>query len=56
MTIFSHFLLSYYNHINPKCLQCCKNMTINQLSGFVYGNYYKRVGFRTENSYYSMKR
>ena len=31
-------------------------MTIKSLKGFVFENYYKRVGFPKDESYYSMKR
>ena len=30
-------------------------MTINELEDFIYENYYRRIGFPEENSYYSMK-
>ena len=31
-------------------------MTVQQLRDFIYENYYRRIRFRKENSYYSMKR
>ena len=31
-------------------------MTINELRYFIFENYYKRIGFVKESSYYSMKR
>ena len=33
-----------------------KQMTIKSLKGFVFENYYKRVGFPKDESCYSMKR
>ena len=29
-------------------------MTVNELRGFIFENYNKRIGFARENSYYSM--
>ena len=31
-------------------------MPINEIKDFTFGNYYKRIGFSKDNSYYSMKR
>ena len=31
-------------------------MSINEIKDFIFENYYKRIGFSQENSYYSMKR
>ena len=31
-------------------------MSINELRDFIFENYYKRIGFVKEQSYYSMKR
>ena len=33
-----------------------KRMTVNEFKNFVYGNYYKRIGFDNEITYYSLKR
>ena len=30
-------------------------MTANEIRDFIFKNYYKRIGFSKENSYYSMK-
>ena len=30
-------------------------MSINYIREFIFGNYYKRIGFSKEDSYYSMK-
>ena len=30
-------------------------MLVNEIRGFIFENYYKRIGFSKENSYYSMK-
>ena len=30
-------------------------MTVNEIRDFIVKNYYKRIGFSKENSYYSMK-
>ena len=32
-----------------------KKMSVNELSDFIFENYYKRIRFSTENSYYAMK-
>ena len=32
-----------------------KKMTVNEIRDFIFENYYKRIGFSTESSYYSMK-
>ena len=31
-------------------------MTVNEVRNFIFENYYKRIGFVKEISYYSMKR
>ena len=31
-------------------------MAINKIRDFIFGNYYKIIGFSKENSYYLMKR
>ena len=31
-------------------------MSVNELRDFIFENYYKRIGFVKERSYYSMKR
>ena len=31
-------------------------MTINEIRDFIFGKYYKIIGFSEENSYYLMKR
>ena len=33
-----------------------KKMSITEIRDFVFENYYQRIGFSKENSYYSMKR
>ena len=33
-----------------------KKITVNEIRDFFFENYYKRIGFSKENSYYSMKR
>ena len=33
-----------------------KKMSVDEIKDFIFENYYKRVGFSKENSYYSMKR
>ena len=32
-----------------------KKMSINEIKDFIFGNYYKRIAFSKESSYYSMK-
>ena len=31
-------------------------MSVNEIKGFIFENYYKQIGFSKNNSYYSMKR
>ena len=31
-----------------------RKMLVNEISDFIFKNYYKRIGFSKENSYYSM--
>ena len=33
-----------------------KKMSINEIKDFIFENYYKRIRFSKESSYYSMKR
>ena len=33
-----------------------KKMSANEIRDFAFENYYKRIGFSKENSFYSMKR
>ena len=33
-----------------------KKMSINKIKDFTFENYYKRIGFSKESSYYSVKR
>ena len=32
-----------------------KKMSVNEIRDFIFENYYKRIRFSKENSYYSMK-
>ena len=32
-----------------------KKMSVNEIRYFIFENYYKRIGFSKESSYYSMK-
>ena len=36
-------------------VRAVKKMPINKIRGFIFENYYKRIGFSKKNSYYSMK-
>ena len=54
---FVHFLcFPIYNNVYPKHYQSCKKMSANDIREFIFENYYKRIGFSKEGSYYSMKR
>ena len=33
-----------------------KKISVDEIKDFIFENYYKRIGFSKENSYYSMKR
>ena len=44
----------YYNVYAKHC-QSYKKMSVNEIEDFIFENYYKRIGFSNENSYYSMK-
>ena len=32
-----------------------KKISVSQIRSFIFGNYYKRIGFSKESNYYSMK-
>ena len=36
-------------------IRATKIMLFNEIKEFIFENYYKRIGFSKENSYYSMK-
>ena len=36
-------------------VRAIKKMTSNKIRRFIFENYYKRIGFPKENSYYSVK-
>ena len=62
-------LFIHLNEANSFCLICLpyiviltlnvasaiNKMTVNEVRDFIYENYYKRIGFAKESSYYSMK-
>ena len=35
--------------------QAIKKMSVNEIRHFIFENYYKRIAYSKENSYYSMK-
>ena len=37
-------------------IKAIKKMSVNDIIVFIFENYYKRIGFSKEDSYYSMKR
>ena len=37
-------------------IKAIKEMPVNEIRDFIFENYYKRIGFSKETSYYSMKR
>ena len=37
-------------------VKAIKKMSVNDIRDFIFENYYKRIGFSKESSYYSMKR
>ena len=39
----------------PNITRATKNISVREIRGFIFENYYKKVGFSKENSYYSMK-
>ena len=39
----------------PNIAKAIKNMSVNQIKGIVFENYYKRIMFFKKNSYYSVK-
>ena len=39
-----------------KITSAIKKMTVNELGDFIYENYYERIKFARENSYYSIKK
>ena len=52
---FFTFCFPIYN-VYPKYCQSYKKMSFNENEDFTFENYYKRIGFSKENSYYSMNR
>ena len=39
----------------PNIVSTIKKISVNEVRDFIFKNYYKRIGFSKENSYYSMK-
>ena len=39
----------------PNITRTIKNISVREIRGFIFENYYKKIGFSKENSYYSMK-
>ena len=39
----------------PNIAEAIKNMSVNQIKGIVFENYYKRIVFFKKKSYYSVK-
>ena len=39
----------------PNIVCAIKKISVNEVRDFIFKNYYKRIGFSKENSYYSMK-
>ena len=37
-------------------VRAIKKKSVNEIRDFIFENYYKRIGFSKESSYYSMKR
>ena len=37
-------------------VRAIKKISVNEIRDFIFENYYKRIEFSKENSYYSMKR
>ena len=52
---FYFFCFPIYNNLYPKYCQSYKKIPFNEIRDFTFENYYKRIGFSKENSYYSMK-
>ena len=40
----------------PDITKATQNMSINEMKDFIFENYYKRIRFFKESSYYSLKR
>ena len=36
-------------------IKAIQGMSVNEIRDFIFENYYKRIGFSKESSYYSMK-
>ena len=45
-----------YNNLYPKYYQSYKKDAVNEIRGFTFEKYCKRIDFSKENSYHSMKR
>ena len=37
-------------------VRAIRKISVNEIRDFIFENYYKRIGFSKESSYYSMKR
>ena len=51
ISFFTFCVIMYLLNIT----KAMKKMSINEIKGFILENYFKRIGFSKEKSYYSMK-
>ena len=52
---FLLFAFPYIIMYTPDISRAIKKMSADVIRDFIFENYYKRIGFSKENSYYSMK-
>ena len=52
---FTFFVFLYIIMHILNIASAIKNLKVNEIRHFTFGNYYKQIGFSNENSYYSMK-
>ena len=45
-----------YNNVYLNIVRAIKKVSVNEIRAFIFENYYKRMGFSKQSSYYSMKR
>ena len=58
MLFFHFYFLCFpiYNNLYPKYYQSYKKDAVNEIRGFTFERYCKRIDFSKENSYHSIKR
>ena len=53
---FTFFVFLYIIMYIQDIASTIEKMSVKEVRDFIFANYYKRIGFSQENSYYSVKR